>query len=248
VPASDPSAATHQRCASKEARRCRRAEFYQQFLCSGALAFDIGASTGSRTELLLGVGARVVCVEPMDACFEALRNKFENNPNVILVPRGVAAQEGECPLFYGDEALTTASMSREWIEAVRDTERLRRHPSIHWRETKMVRVTTLDRLIEEFGEPRFCKIDVEGFELEVLRGLSRPLHVFSFEYTPERIAPSLECVRHIASLGRYCFNYSEGESFLLSLDHWVCAKEILDILPSLTKRTIHGDILARMDG
>jgi len=231
----------------KEERRRRRAEFHRQFLGPGDLAFDVGASTGNRTELFLEAGARVVCVEPMDACIQVLRGKLGGNRNVVLVQKGVDAREGERTIFYSEEALTTASMSPDWIEAARNTERLR-HPSIHWNQSKTVPVTTLDLLIEEFGEPRFCKIDVEGFELEALRGLSRPVRSLSIEYTPERIGPAVECVRYLDSLGRYGFNYVEGESFLFGLDSWVGAREMADLAATLGGRTVHGDVFARRAG
>ena len=230
----------------KAKRRRRRAEFYPQFLGPGDLAFDIGASTGNRTELLLEAGARVVCVEPMEACMKVLRGKLGGNPNVVLVQKGVDAREGERTIFYSEEALTTASMSPEWIEAVRGAERLR-HPIFHWDLRKTVPVTTLDRLIEEFGEPRFCKIDVEGLELEVLRGLSRPLRALSFEYTPERIGPAVECVKYLDSLARYQFNHVEGESFHLGLEFWVGAAEMMDLVKRFEKKNVHGDVLARQD-
>ena len=45
---------------------------------------------------------------------------------------------------------------------------------VRWDAAETVPVTTLDALIAEHGPPRFVKIDVEGHEAEVLRGLSRP--------------------------------------------------------------------------
>ena len=47
----------------------------------------------------------------------------------------------------------------------------------------MVPVTTLDALIERHGVPSFVKVDAEGFEEEVLQGLSRSIKALSFEFT-----------------------------------------------------------------
>jgi Methyltransferase FkbM domain len=48
--------------------------------------------------------------------------------------------------------------------------------------TITVPVTTLDKAIEQYGVPAFCKIDVEGFEAEVLKGLSHPISTLILEY------------------------------------------------------------------
>ena len=57
-----------------------------------------------------------------------------------------------------------------------------------------VGLTTLDALVTRFGEPAFCKIDVEGFDLEVLQGLSRPLRALSFECVPPAADLALACM------------------------------------------------------
>jgi hypothetical protein len=55
---------------------------------------------------------------------------------------------------------------------------------VRWDRTVDIRVSTFDDLIGKYGEPAFCKIDVEGYEAEVVRGLSKPLRTLSFGYLP----------------------------------------------------------------
>jgi hypothetical protein len=61
-------------------------------------------------------------------------------------------------------------------------------------------MTTLDELISAHGSPAFCKIDVEGYEAEVLAALSQPIAALSFEFTPEVRAVALECVDRLSRI------------------------------------------------
>ena len=58
-----------------------------------------------------------------------------------------------------------------------------------------VPVVTLDAAIEHYGVPAYCKIDVEGWEFEVLRGLSQAVDLISLEFhlTDRDIAKTRAC-------------------------------------------------------
>jgi hypothetical protein len=75
-----------------------------------------------------------------------------------------------------------------------------------------VEVTTLDELIAVHGALAFRKIDVEGFETDVLAGLTRPLRALSFEYLPpahDAALAALALVERLgAAAGGYLHNYS----------------------------------------
>ena len=123
-----------------------------------------------------------------------------------------------------------------------------RFASYSWKKHEEVRVTTMDELIARFGIPVFCKIDVEGFEYQVVRGLSQPAGIISFEFTPEYLEPALDSIRYLSGLGKTVFNYSPGESMHLALVDWAAPDEIIHILTTLPDRFVFGDVYARFFG
>jgi FkbM family methyltransferase len=221
-------------------RRARALTFYRRFVPNGGLAFDVGANLGDRTDLLLALGAGVVAVEPQAALADALRRRFGDR--IELVEAALGPEPGEAELLLASYH-TLASLSPDWVDAVRASGRF---AEFTWDEKVVVPMTTLDDLIARFGVPDFCKIDVEGFELEVLRGLSRPVPTLSFEFTFEQLESRLEAVRHLGGLGMTRFNFSMGESLELALGEWLDASGIEAYLRSLTASVdVFGDVYAQ---
>jgi hypothetical protein len=108
-------------------------------------------------------------------------------------------------------------------------------------------VTTLDALIDRYGTPAFCKIDVEGYEEAVLRGLSRPIPAVSIEFTPEYLDSTERTLTSLVDLGAYRFNYSVGESLVLAEKRWLERDDVLARLRTFGPRSF-GDVYARIAG
>jgi len=223
-------------------------KFYSRFIKKDDLCFDIGANYGMRTEIFLKLGARVVAVEPQDACTQELEKKYGSNKRVILVKKAISDKQGEEELMISDSH-TLSSMSKEWINSIKSSDMFFvSTQAFRWQKSAKVQVTTLNHLIKEYGKPAFLKIDVEGYEYKVLKSLSEPIKVISFEFTPTQvfILSAINIVKHLASIGEVKFNYSFGESISLVLNEWVGPDEISNILLNLPKKThISGDIYAR---
>ncbi|HUH84859.1 MAG TPA: FkbM family methyltransferase [Stellaceae bacterium] len=224
-------------------KRRRARAFYRQFVREGALCFDIGAHLGDRTLHFLVLGARVVAVEPQPAPLAVLRRLVGRNPQVVLLGCALGADAGEAQLAIDPKNPTVASLSADWRTEVG---RMPSFAGIEWRDTVRVAVTTLDTLIAEHGLPDFCKIDVEGFEGEVLAGLSVPLPALSFEYIPAALKSALGALQRLTALGDYTFNRSIGESMRFTTPNWRDAAAMVDELRALARDAPSGDIYARL--
>jgi hypothetical protein len=109
-----------------------------------------------------------------------------------------------------------------------------------------VRVTTLDAVIAAHGRPAFCKIDVEGFEEAVLKGLSEPIPALSFEYIAAALDGAFGALDRLAALGSYHCNRSSGESMRFAAPDWRSMASIAAELRRLPPAAGSGDIYARL--
>ena len=222
----------------------RSTQFYSQFVNPGDLSFDVGANVGNRIDPMLKIGARVVAVEPQEKCYKYLQSKFGSK--IQLVTKGLGESEGTMSFFVSN-ASTISSFSKEWIDAVKED----RFKNYQWEAVENVEITTLDNVIQQFGRPKFIKIDVEGFELEVLKGLSQPIGCISYEYTiPEQTEKAINCMKRIHEINPdiEC-NYSVGETMELAMNKWLSFDEMISFMTTKSFiDTSFGDIYVRTKG
>jgi FkbM family methyltransferase len=216
-------------------------EFYGNFFGPGDLVFDVGANVGNRTDIFLDLGATVVAVEPQPPCQDVLKRLFGENARFTLVSEALGATAGEAEMFVSD-ALVLSTLSAEWVAKMRDSGRF---GEVEWNQLTTVAVKTLDSLVAEHGQPAFCKIDVEGFELDVVRGLSSPVRALSLEVAAENIDGILLALDHLDRLASYEYNYSLSESMLLSMDRWVTSQEVRQYIRAELGAGMFGDVYAR---
>ena len=110
-----------------------------------------------------------------------------------------------------------------------------------------VETISLDNLITKCGIPDFCKIDVEGYEKEVLSGLSQKIGMISFEFNyPTFEQETRFCLEKLYNLGYIQFNFSIGESLEMNFHSWVSFQEIYDFfkIDNFPFDWSYGDIYA----
>ncbi len=216
-----------------------RLSFYQQFITKGDMCFDIGANIGNRTKVFLALGAKVVAVEPQKECVRFLEIRF--GKKISLEKCALGKSDGKGMIFISETA-EISSLSKDWISVVSKS----RFKDKQWNRAEEIDISTLDKLISLYGTPRFCKIDVEGFEEEVLKGLSQPIQVISFEYTlPERLVNIKNCLDQLSRIDAFECNYTKGEIMKLESANWISKEELLTEMERLSMSSLFGDIYIR---
>jgi FkbM family methyltransferase len=218
-------------------------EFYEPFVPAGSLVFDIGANIGEYSEAFLDLGARVIAVEPNPDLVRKLL--LIRNRRLTVVQCAAGDQEGKLPLHINSHVNTLGSLSDEWINTAL---RLNLFPPGMgtWDRTVTVPVQTLDSLIERYGMPHFIKIDVEGFELPALRGLTKMPQFLSFEFNRTWTAPTFECLKQPCFPDGAKFNYVIENRCQLVLPQWVSAAEMSRVVNAATCESFtYADILVR---
>ncbi|MDB5508089.1 MAG: methyltransferase FkbM [Hyphomicrobiales bacterium] len=221
--------------------------WYAQFVSPGALVFDIGAHAGDRTACFARLGARVVAAEPQPAFARLLRFLHRADAHVTIEPVAVGAREGSIALNLNVDNPTVSTVSPDFIAAARG---VRGWETQTWARTIDVPVSTLDALVARHGQPSFVKLDVEGWEYEALRGLSRMPAVLSFEFTTIQKDVALACLQRLASLGATRFRASLGES-LAFVEHQQGSLDLNGMaswLEALPLAANSGDVYAYAEG
>lgn len=194
------------------------------------IAFDIGANLGNCTVWFLGQGYdRVICAEPGTNTFVELKRRFDFDDRIVLLPVALSNNIGEID-FYEASAHTVSTADTEWISASRFA------GQYTWTPVKK-NATNLTQLIDTYGIPLFIKIDVEGYELQVIKGLHKKINcTIGFEWAEEKWPDVKATVAYLQGLGytEYAFTYADSLNDTLTLTYgpWETCYIHTDINPA----------------
>jgi FkbM family methyltransferase len=226
--------------------RRKEVDFYRRTLDgfkAGDLIFDVGANIGQKTDIFLRLGGKVVAVEPDPLNQEVLQKSFLSyrlaKKPVVIVGKAVSSDSGLQKMWIDEPGSAKNTLSPKWVETLRtDTSRFGRN--LDFEQVREVATTTLEDLIKCHGIPFYVKIDVEGHEVNVIKGLRTAVPFLSFEVNLPQFRPeALECVNaleRIAGGGNY--NYAPDCLRGLALPTWQPKRRFVDLLSNCEESCI----------
>jgi FkbM family methyltransferase len=186
-----------------------------------ATIIDIGANVGSFTKAWMNKypNCDFLCVEANPDLIPVLEGLFHGEERVTIINKLVSDKDGEMIDFWINDNHTLSTASKRWIEKSRFNH-------TNYEKKIQVETVTLDTLIKTYGSPNLTKIDVEGYELEVLKGLSKYSGEIIFEWTEELFYKTVECAKQLILLGYSKFGYTMRDYYTALPDEYKAFHEM----------------------
>lgn len=170
------------------------------------MLFDIGANRGDACYAALNKGfTKIIALEPAPRIYRELVNNFIYS-QVVPIKMAVSDTDYETVEFYEADEDGLSSLNKDWLTAY--------NLPYAGKPFRTIRATTItmDTLVDIYGTPDLTKIDVEGAEWFVFRGMSRHHGLLTFEWTDATITEHQAQIEYLAGLG-----YSEvGPQFIVN--------------------------------
>ena len=131
----------------------------------------VGAHLGEEYDAYAEIEiADIIFVEPLPECFNILESRFKDNENVRLINRAAGSLKHEAQIYKSTNQLASSSL-------LKPKQHLEQHPDVNfYYDDTTVKVDRLDNMLSPNDDHNFLNMDIQGYELEALRGLGDLIH------------------------------------------------------------------------
>lgn len=196
-----------------------------------SLLFDIGANRGLYTDANRSKYQRSLLVEANPSLCTFLEEKYHGTPSIEIVNTIVSNKASET--FYISNADTISTVDKEWIHNSRFA------GTYQWQPVENIPTCSIDGLVGRYGLPSFIKIDVEGYEYNVLLSMTKAYSPLCFEWAEEKKDELLLSVKYLDTLGYTKFAVQQEDSYDYTIrdDEWMSYEDTSVMLSSLCDAT-----------
>ena len=179
------------------------------------LLFDIGANVGAYAQARWETGeyAKIICIEANEIAFKRLETRFKNNNNIFPIFCAAGAKDNEKIIFYQTKATVLSTANPAWLNT--PGYRFEGNSTASIVSEIEILSVTIDKLIDIYGIPDLVKIDVEGYEETVIKGLSIKIPELCFEWAEEMSKECLATLKQLKSKGftNFAIQYNDDYTY-----------------------------------
>ena len=203
------------------------------------LAYDIGAFDGDTTGMISSLGyEKIVCFEPDPEAFERMKRQISGNVIFLnLAVSDVSGKKVKMITVPGHPYLS--SLESTWFSTSR-------HPMDNFIEIEVETISLNDYIEESGAIPAYIKVDAEGHELSIFKGLNYKPTKLSFEWVSEFYEKNESCLKLLCDIGFDKFIICHKENLPTIEDKTLSIDECLSVLKSFnisdTERIVWGNI------
>lgn len=184
---------------------------------------DIGANRGDAVIAGLHKGYDVIAVEAAPRIYGELVKNFIYNPRVTPLKFAVSDSNDQLIEFYECVEDGLSTLDKRWL-----TDKSMPYNGKEFR-TISATTCTVDRLADEYGPFDLIKIDVEGAEWSVFRGMTKHQGLLAFEWTINTLDEHVAQLEYLETLGYTEFAPQYIVGHLEEPDHYYQIEEAREL-------------------
>ena len=200
--------------------------------------FDIGANKGNYTLANINKYDKIVLV---DANYQLCKEM--KLPDKCVIENCIVSSDKNVPFYINKDSDTISTASTFWINEGRFSK------NNSWECHNNIPTMSIDDLVNKYGIPSYIKIDVEGYEKNVIKSMSKYYCELSFEWAEESLSDIFDTITYLKDIGYNNFAIQYKDDYTFIPNEYISYDNIMDDLKKNCKaerKELWGMIHCRM--